>query len=116
MRRWELCQMICRWSSSEGMCTVAATGKRHGKNTVAKEVICLNKNLVEESMGEKEVLRYLSLVNRKMDIYINSGINWKPEYEAELENIDQELAQLRHLIDNEHVRRNRNLVEVEDEQ
>ena len=67
-------------------------------------------------MGEKEVLRYLSLVNRKMDIYINSGINWKPEYEAELENIDQELAQLRHLIDNEHVRRNRNLVAVEDEQ
>ncbi len=53
-------------------------------------------------MTEKEVLRYLSLVDRKLTIYVNSGTNWKPEYEEELANIDKELAQLRALIDDEH--------------
>ena len=50
-------------------------------------------------MTEKEVLRYLILVDRKLEIYISSGINWKPEYESELVNIDKELAQLRILIE-----------------
>ena len=56
-------------------------------------------------MTEKDVLRYLGLVDRKLTIYANSGINWKPEYEEELANIDKELAELRVLIDAEHVKR-----------
>ena len=56
-------------------------------------------------MTEKEVLRYLSLVDRKLTIYLNSGINWKLEYEEELVSIDKELEQLRILIDAEHARR-----------
>lgn len=56
-------------------------------------------------MTEKEVLRYLSLVDRKLTIYLNSGINWKPEYEEEIVSIDKELEQLRILIDAEHARR-----------
>lgn len=55
-------------------------------------------------MGEKEILRYLFLVDRGLDI-ISSGINWKPEYEVELESIDSELAGLREVVDAEHVKR-----------
>ncbi len=57
-------------------------------------------------MGEKEILRYLFLVDRRLDI-ISSSINWKPEYEVELESIDSELAGLREVVDAEHVKRNR---------
>lgn len=56
-------------------------------------------------MTEKDVLRYLGLVDRKLTIYVNSGINWKSEYEEELANIDKELAELRVLIDAEHAKR-----------
>ena len=55
-------------------------------------------------MGEKEIVRYLFLVDRRLDI-IGSGINWKPEYEEELEGIDRELARLRELVDAGHVKR-----------
>lgn len=55
-------------------------------------------------MGEKEILRYLFLVDRRLDI-ISSGINWKPEYEVELESIDSELAGLREVVDAEHVKK-----------
>lgn len=57
-------------------------------------------------MGEKEIRRYLFLVDRRLDI-ISSGINWKPEYEEELKGIDTELAHLRVLVDREHVKRER---------
>lgn len=53
-------------------------------------------------MGEKEILRYLSLVDRKLTIYLSSGVNWKPEYEEELVNIDRELEKLRILVEAEH--------------
>ena len=56
-------------------------------------------------MTEKEILRYLLLADRKVIIYLNSGIHWKPEYAQELVNIDKELAQLRFLIDTEHSKR-----------
>lgn len=56
-------------------------------------------------MTEKEVLRYLSLVDRKLDICLSSGVNWKPEYEEEIASIDKELAQLRILVDDEHAKR-----------
>lgn len=55
-------------------------------------------------MTEKEILRYLSLVDRKLTIYLDSGVNWKPEYEEELASIDKELAQLRILVDEEHLK------------
>lgn len=56
-------------------------------------------------MTEKEVIRYLSLIDRKLTIYTNSGVNWVPGYEKELADIDKELAQLRILIDDEHAKR-----------
>jgi len=56
-------------------------------------------------MTEKEVIRYLSLVDRKLTIYTNSGINWESGYEEELANIEKELAQLRILVDAEHTKR-----------
>lgn len=56
-------------------------------------------------MTEKEVVRYLSLVDRKLTIYTNSGSNWEPGYEDELATIDKELAQLRTIIDAEHEKR-----------
>lgn len=57
-------------------------------------------------MTEKEILRYLSLVDRKLTIHLNSGVNWKPEYQEELVNIDKELTQLRILVDAEYAKRN----------
>ena len=52
------------------------------------------------TMTDKEVLQYLRLVDRKVDILANySGVDWKPEYEEELKKIDQELAELRNMID-----------------
>lgn len=53
-------------------------------------------------MSEKDVLRYITLVDRRLEIIMNSGIKWKPEYKAELSDIDKELAQLRVLVDAEH--------------
>ncbi|MXP77260.1 hypothetical protein GN277_18315 [Lachnospiraceae bacterium WCA-9-b2] len=52
-------------------------------------------------MIEKDVLRYLYLVDRKLTL-ITSGINWKPQYDEEFAGIDKELNQLRVLIDKEH--------------
>lgn len=44
---------------------------------------------------EKKILRYLELVDRRLYILLHSGIDWKPEYGPELEQIDQEIVQLR---------------------
>ncbi|WP_349674366.1 hypothetical protein [Lacrimispora sp.] len=56
-------------------------------------------------MTAAEVIRYLALVDRRMFIIEHSGISWRPEYEPELESIDQELAKLRKVIDAEHAKR-----------
>lgn len=56
-------------------------------------------------MTDKQVLEYISLVDRKLQILLNSGIHWKPEYEAEMKKIDARLAELRPLVDAEHERR-----------
>lgn len=56
-------------------------------------------------MTEKEVGRYLELVVRRLYILNHSGIDWQPEYGPELEQINQELAELRKAIDAEHVSR-----------
>ena len=53
-------------------------------------------------MSDKQVVRYLELVNRSLFILTHSGIDWKPEYGSELEAIDQELAELRPLVEQEH--------------
>ncbi len=55
-------------------------------------------------MTQKDVLRYLYLVDRRLTILI-SGINWNPEYGRELKNLEKELSELRNLVDNEHRKR-----------
>jgi hypothetical protein len=56
-------------------------------------------------MTAADVIQYLALVDCRMFIVEHSGISWRPEYEPELESIDQELAKLRKVIDVEHTRR-----------
>lgn len=56
-------------------------------------------------MTEKEVLRYLTLVERRLFILLHSGIGWKPEYGPEMKAIDKELAELRMLVEQEHERK-----------
>ena len=66
---------------------------------------------LEGSMDDRDVLRYLTLVGRRLDI-ITSGISWKPENGEELEGIDRELGQLRAVIDAEHRKRDRRKLEA----
>ena len=53
-------------------------------------------------MTTNQIHRYLELSARMLEIMLNSGINWKPEYEAELKAIKMELHELRPLVDAEH--------------
>lgn len=48
---------------------------------------------------DSQVLRYIDLVDRRVFIIMHSGIDWKPEYEQELVEIDREISSLRRLID-----------------
>lgn len=57
------------------------------------------------NMKREQVNRYLDLVARRTYILAHSGVDWKPEYEKEMQQIDQELAVLRPLVDQEHQRR-----------
>ena len=56
-------------------------------------------------MTAEEVLKYIQLASRKTYILTHNGVEWLPEYEEELQQIDQELALLRPLVDVEHDRR-----------
>ena len=56
-------------------------------------------------MTAEEVLKYIQLVSRKSFIICHSGNDWKPEYEIEMKQIDQELALLRTLVYAEHAKR-----------
>lgn len=56
-------------------------------------------------MTDKEVCRYLELVDRRLFIIVHAGIDWIPEYGSELKAIDQELAELKVLVEQEHGRR-----------
>ena len=58
-------------------------------------------------MTDKDVLRYLYLVERRLEL-LDAGVDWKPEYEAELEAVNQELKELRGLMEQEHERRTKN--------
>lgn len=64
-------------------------------------------------MNGKDVNRYLTLLDRKLFIVAHSGVEWKPEYGPEMEAIDQELVELRKLVDQEHGRRRRMEKEVQ---
>lgn len=44
-------------------------------------------------MTEEQILRYLDLVDRKLEL-MQIGKDWKPEYDQELAEIDRELAEL----------------------
>lgn len=52
-------------------------------------------------MTERDILEYLKLVDRRLFIMMHSGRSWKPEYAAELETIDNQLAEFRKMIDKE---------------
>ena len=54
-------------------------------------------------MNEEQVARYIHLAYRKSSIIAHSG--WKPEYETEMQQINQELALLRPLVDQAHARK-----------
>ena len=56
-------------------------------------------------MIAEEVLRYIQLVHRKTYILTHNGTEWLPEYEEKLQQINQELALLRPLVDAEHAKR-----------
>ena len=56
-------------------------------------------------MTAQQVSRYIDLVNRRMDVLSHSGVDWKPEYGLELNQIEKELAELRLLVDAEHQKR-----------
>lgn len=47
---------------------------------------------------EKDILRYLELVERRVYIIEHSGIDWLPEYQGEMVQIDKEIAQLRDVL------------------
>lgn len=59
----------------------------------------------ENYMTNDQIHRYLELSSRMLEIMLNSGINWKPEYAAELESIKAELYELRPLVDAAHKKR-----------
>lgn len=50
-------------------------------------------------MTEEQINRYLDLVNRRLYILVHSGIDWKPEYETELQQIDRELAEMQPIVE-----------------
>lgn len=54
------------------------------------------------AMSEHQILRYLELLDRRLYIILHSGLDWKPEYETELEEIDKELVELRKVVDTAH--------------
>ena len=63
------------------------------------------RNRKEKNMKQELINKYLDLVARRTFILAHSGVDWKPEYEKEMQQIDQELSVLRPLVDQEHERR-----------
>lgn len=57
----------------------------------------------ERRMTDQEVVRYLDLVNRRLKLSM-SGVDWKPEYEQEMEEIERDLAELTPLVEYERER------------
>ena len=53
-------------------------------------------------MTEKQVSRYIDLVHRRTYILTHSGVDWKPEYASETEQIHCELEILRPLVEDDY--------------
>lgn len=49
----------------------------------------------------EDINKYLDLVDRRLKI-MSSGVDWKPEYEQELQEINKSLDALRCIIDQAH--------------
>ena len=58
---------------------------------------------MERRMTDEQAVRYLGLVDRKLEL-MAAGKDWKPEYDGELEEIEQELAGLIPLVERERKR------------
>lgn len=56
-------------------------------------------------MTEKQINRYLELVDRRLFLLLHSGKEWKPEHGKEMEQIDRELGTLRPLVERAHEKR-----------
>ena len=53
-------------------------------------------------MTVQQVSRYIDLAHRKIELFMLSGMDkWRPEYNAESQQIEQELKALRPLVDEE---------------
>jgi hypothetical protein len=61
-----------------------------------------------KNIKEKDILRYLDLVDRRLQILLHSGVQWKPEYAKEMEDIDREIPQLREKLGMDPVREEEN--------
>lgn len=57
---------------------------------------------MKDTLNVAQITRYLDLVDRRLEILMHSGIDWKPEYAPELQAIDREIAELRKVIDYTH--------------
>lgn len=70
--------------------------------TLTQEQMKGEKRMNEKTEGkltQEDVLEYLRLLDRRIFIVMHSGIDWQPEYEQELVEIDQKLAALRVRVD-----------------
>lgn len=56
-------------------------------------------------MTDQQVSRYLCMVSRLAYIHAHSGVDWRPEYGAELEAVRAELAALKPLEEMERRKR-----------
>lgn len=46
-------------------------------------------------MTVNQIARYTALAKRYSELVLASGSSWKPEYTKELQNLEQEIAELR---------------------
>lgn len=56
-------------------------------------------------MTDKQVIEYIDLIHRRMQILINSGVSWKPEYADEMKRIDARITELLPLVEAERKRK-----------
>lgn len=54
--------------------------------------------MANTNFGMEQVTEYLNLLDRRIYIVMHSGVDWKPEYEQELKEIDSKISALRLLM------------------
>ena len=59
--------------------------------------------MAKTDFGMEQVTEYLKLLDRRLYILLHSGVDWKPEYEQELEEIDKKISVLREMMDSPEV-------------